>query len=176
LNNIDRHQHATSSLVEENHRREILSVRAQCSSIDEQRTTNEIDMARPNMSNSMKWYVSELRINRPLIYRTRTTCREQRTCSSRLSHSFDHLNQFEHCPIDEQHQTRTRTTMDMFDPTSALHVSRHSWHCQQQSRHYQSMENIACRQCSSHTEADVDQWSDNDTCQSRTCPSVTSMI
>lgn len=48
------------------------------------------------MSNHLKWYVSELRINRPLVYRTSTSFGQQRDHHRRFSHSFNDLNQVCH--------------------------------------------------------------------------------
>ncbi|CAF0721208.1 unnamed protein product [Adineta steineri] len=52
---------------------------------------NEIPTDSSHMSNSFKWYVSELRINRPLIYRTQCINRQETIKNRKLSHSVNDL-------------------------------------------------------------------------------------
>lgn len=56
-------------------------------------TDDEVSSQSTPMSNNMRWYVSELRINRPLIYRTQWTNGKQRADHQKLSHSVNDLKQ-----------------------------------------------------------------------------------
>jgi hypothetical protein len=59
-----------------------------------EKNRNDEVSSRPSpASNNMKWYVSELRINRPLIYRTKWTCGQQYGSNRKLSHSVNDLKQ-----------------------------------------------------------------------------------
>ncbi|CAF4335560.1 unnamed protein product, partial [Adineta steineri] len=60
-------------------------------SMHEKDVNNEIPTDSSHMSNSFKWYVSELRINRPLIYRTQCINRQETIKNRKLSHSVNDL-------------------------------------------------------------------------------------
>ncbi len=73
-------------------------------------TNDEVSSRSVRISNgSMKWYVSELRIHRPLIYRTQLTNEQQQQYSNnrKFSHSFNDLeNIYNFSKCSEKNRTR----------------------------------------------------------------------
>ena len=89
------------------------------------------------MSNHLKWYVSELRINRPLIYRTATSFGQKR----RFSHSFSNLNQIS----NQQYRSSDRQQDKMpkeFHQTIYSTLSLEHWNQSASDRRHQSNECI----------------------------------
>lgn len=56
-------------------------------------SNSEVSSNSQRMSKSMKWYVSELRINRPLIYQTQWANGQHQGKNRKLSHSVNDLKQ-----------------------------------------------------------------------------------
>ena len=74
---LDSPRRAEESAVPPADLHENSAVRIEKAQVYERRMHNEQYSSRPNMSKSMKWYVSELRINRPLIYQTSSGYRQE---------------------------------------------------------------------------------------------------
>ena len=77
---------------------------------DEKNIHDEESSRSTHVSNSMKWYVSELRIHRPLIYQTQWLDEQIRIPHRKLSHSVNdlkHIYNFSNCPTNGQRRRRT---------------------------------------------------------------------
>ena len=131
----------------------------------------------------MKWYVSELRINRPLIYQTPSIDEQQqqrrrrKERNKRLSHSFDDLNQMfhlKHSTLDGQRKILEGKSDAITYSTSSLPNDKQRW---QQQVCPQSVSHTSLDSRSSHTNEDLHYQhdatdDDNDNhhlCQSRMC-------
>ena len=104
---------------------------------------NQIDYSSFSiMSNHLKWYVSELRINRPLVYRTSTKFgHQQRDHHRQFSRSFHDLNQV----CNQQHRSSDRQQLKMpqeFHQTIYSTSSLEHWNQSASDRRYQSNECI----------------------------------
>jgi hypothetical protein len=106
-------------------------------SIHEKNTNYDVLSCPSSMSNNMKWYVSELRINRPLIYRTQWTNGQQRSSNRKFSHSVNDLKQI-YNTINHQENGKTRKSSD----TAYSTLSLQNCYTQQQQFHHQSDDNI----------------------------------
>ncbi|CAF0934089.1 unnamed protein product [Adineta ricciae] len=120
----DRQQNVTTSIVH--------------NYLQDQTHTTEIDSMRDKIgrpahesqvSSHMKWYVSELRIHKPLIYRTQWTNTQSNSKQRQLSHSVNDLIQI-HDPENRNYQIISKTTDDSVHSTLSLR----DFH-QQQVRH-----------------------------------------
>ena len=119
----------------------------------------------PTMSHSMKWYVSELRINRPLIYRTQWNHGQQHESSRKLSHSFDDLNDAH----ASKNRTRNCTQQGNSDGIAHSALSLQNFlHPQQPVRHA-SDESILLENHLSCTDEDFNRFQsdEDDQCPSR---------
>ncbi len=120
----------------------------------EKNTNDEAPSRPPPISNSMKWYVSELRINRPLIYRTQWTNGQQGSNNRKFSHSANDLKQIYNATnLQENDQNRitTRKTDDIAYSTLSLH----SFNNQQEHYRHQSDDNILHNNHLSSTDDDI---------------------
>ncbi|CAF1192309.1 unnamed protein product [Adineta ricciae] len=95
------------------------------------------------VSNHMKWYVSELRIHKPLIYRTQWTNAQSNSKQRQISHSVNDLIQI-YDPENGNYQVISKTTDDSVHSTLSLR----DFH-QQQVRH-RSDDNILRNSYSPH--------------------------
>jgi hypothetical protein len=109
--------------------------------IPETNTNDETSSRSPTMSNTMKWYVSELRINRPLIYRTQWTIKPQNSCNRKFSHSVSDLKHIYNI-INRQEFDRNRAKTRKADSTTYSTLSLHNLNNQRQQYCYQSDDNI----------------------------------
>ena len=100
------------------------------------------------MSNHMKWYVSELRIHKPLIYRTQWTNTQSNSKQRQLSHSVNDLIKT-YDPENGNYQVISKTTDDSVHSTLSLR----DFH-QQQVRH-RSDDNILRNSYSPHMNTDA---------------------
>ncbi|CAF1196031.1 unnamed protein product [Rotaria sordida] len=119
-------------------------------------TNDEILSHPPSISNNMKWYVSELRINRPLIYCTQWTNGQQRGNNRKLSHSAHDLKQFYNtinCSENDKYTTAISNTDDITYSTLSLDYLNNQ---QQQQRRHQSDDNILLNNRLSYTDDDDD--------------------
>lgn len=87
------------------------------------------------MSNHMKWYVSELRIHKPLIYRTQWTNTQSNSKRRQLSHSVNDLIQI-YDPENGNYRVISKTTDD------SVHSTLSSRDCHQQQVRHRSDDNI----------------------------------
>ncbi len=118
----------------------------------EKNTNDEAPSRPPSMSNSMKWYVSELRINRPLIYRTQWTNGQQRSSNRKFSHSVNDLKQI-YNGTNLQENVKDRITTRKTDAYSTL--SLHSFNNQKEQYCHQSDDNILRNNYLSSTDDDL---------------------
>jgi hypothetical protein len=106
-----------------------------------EKSTNDEISSRPSpASNNMKWYVSELRINRPLIYRTKWTFEQQYGSNRKLSHSVNDLKQIYNI-INRQENGKYKITTGKTDDTTYSTLSLQNFSNSKQS-HHKSDDNI----------------------------------
>jgi hypothetical protein len=110
--------------------------------IPEKNINDDVSSRPPSVSNSMKWYVSELRINRPLIYQTQWTNEQQRSSNRKLSHSVNDLKQFYNvinCQKNDKNNVTTRKTDGVVYYST---LSLQNFNNQHQQYRHQSDDNI----------------------------------
>lgn len=132
----------------------------------------------PIMSNYLKWYVSELRINRPLIYRRATPLERRRDHHRRFSHSYNDLNQMcdlQHRSIDSHARKMSNEWEHLIYSTLSLehwNYSGHERQCQSNehifpSDHWSATQNNRnLVLCVNNDEDEEDEYEDS--CHSRT--------
>ncbi|CAF2932274.1 unnamed protein product [Rotaria sp. Silwood2] len=104
-------------------------------------TNYEILFHPPSTSNNIKWYVSELRINRPLIYRTQWTNGQQRRNDRKFSHSVNDLKQIYNF-INHSQNDKRKTSISNTDDITYSTFSLHYLNNRQYQRRHQSDDNI----------------------------------
>jgi hypothetical protein len=112
-------------------------------SIHEKNPNDETQSHRPSVSNSIKWYVSELRINRPLIYRTQWT----NGCNRKLSHSVNDLNQVhrvKNCQDDCRYRPTSGRIRDIAYSTLLLHNFKNQQQCHQSNHNISLSNHLSC--------------------------------
>jgi hypothetical protein len=115
-------------------------------STHEKNTNYEVSSRPARISNGTKWYVSELRIHRPLIYRTQLTNEQQHSSNRKFSHSVNDLKNiynFSKCPKNNQTNDIAYSTLSLQNFTN------------QQQYCHQSNENILLNNHLSFTDDDL---------------------
>lgn len=129
--------------------------------IFEKNTNDEISSCSQSTSNNMKWYVSELRINRPLIYQTQCTIEQQNTCHRKFSHSVNDLKHFYNI-INCQEFSKNRVRTKKFYNTAHSTLSLQTFNNQQQTYCYHSDDNILLDKNLSCTDDDLNNLSNDE--------------
>jgi hypothetical protein len=128
-------------------------------------TNDEVESRPTLMSNNVKWYVSELRIHRPLIYRMQWANEQQRSSNRKLSHSVNdlkHIYNFSNCPENNQAKKRNNIAY------STLSLQNFINQQQQQYRH-QSDDNILLNKHVSSTDDDLNNFHSDEDDQNLSC-------
>lgn len=89
---------------------------------------DEVSSRPTPVLNNVKWYVSELRIHRPLIYQTQWTNEHLRIPNRKLSHSVNdlkHIYNFSNCPKNGQ---RRRTNPIAYSTLSLQNCMNQQYH------------------------------------------------
>ncbi|CAF1937909.1 unnamed protein product [Rotaria magnacalcarata] len=117
---------------------------------------NEVSSSAQSMSNNMKWYVSELRINRPLIYRTQWTYGQQRGNERKLSRSVNDFKQIYNIINRSDADKKKAATDKIYDiANSNLSLQYLNDQQEQQQRRHQSDDNILRNKRLSYTDDDL---------------------
>ena len=102
--------------------------------IPEKNTNNQVRSQSSSRSTHLKWYVSELRINRPLIYRTQWTNGQQQGNDRKLSYSVNDLKQIYNCSENVIYKDTVNKTNNVACSNLSLHSLnnqvKHSYHHQ----------------------------------------------
>jgi len=122
--------------------------------IHEKKINDGIPSRPPPKSNSMTWYVSELRINRPLIYRTQWTNGQQQNSNRKFSHSVNDLKQI-YDGTNHQENGKNKITTRKADHISYSTLSLQNFNSQQQQFRRQSDDNILLNNHLSCTDDDL---------------------
>ncbi|UJR28800.1 hypothetical protein I4U23_010025 [Adineta vaga] len=146
-NEYTQKSNVTTSIVN-NHQEDKINI-LELHSTHEKNVENEIPSHSSQVSNHMKWYVSELRIHQPLIYRTQWINKQQ---NRQLSHSVNDLVQIYN--IEKQSENGkyciiSKTIDDTVHSTSSLQ----NFHRQQ--TRYRSVDNILRNNYQSCTNEDL---------------------
>ncbi|CAF4550870.1 unnamed protein product [Rotaria sp. Silwood1] len=112
-------------------------------------------------STNMKWYVSELRINRPFIYRTQWTNGQERGNNRKLSHSVNDLKQIYNVIYRSDNDKYKKPGISNIDyitysTLSLPYFNNQQLQLQQQHRRHQSDDNILLNNRLSSTDDDDD--------------------
>ena len=175
LHDLDHHTHVSSSNQTASDLPPTRTDRvgnAEIHSTSEKHIHDDKRPSPPSMSHSMKWYVSELRINRPLIYRTQWNHGLPQETSRKLSHSFDDLND----AYVSKSRTRHCTQQGNSDGIAHSALSLQNFAHPQQPVRHQSDESIPLENHLSCTDEDFNRFQSDEDNQSPSRKSETSAL